>query len=100
MNKYNRIWFSLLVIVCLLAPHTTTVAKEKKQEKDQFAVPNHVLTISKENTFQNTPEDLEKVEPSKLTKELQKDIDIPIDITNLINIINETLFTHSHLAFR
>jgi len=98
MNKHNRIWFSLLVIVCLLASPTTSSGKEKKQEKDPFAVPSHVLTISKENTFQNTPEDLEKVEPSKLTKKFQKGIDIPIDNPNLIKVLNETSINPSPIA--
>lgn len=98
MNKYNRILFSLLVIACLVAIPTNSFAKEKKKEKNPFDVPNHVLTISKENTFQNSPEDIEKVEASKLTKELQKDIDVPIDNPNLIKILNETSLKPSPIA--
>ncbi|MFC4556811.1 YfkD family protein [Virgibacillus kekensis] len=75
------------------------LAKEKEKEDGKFEVPNHVLDISKENTFPNSTEDQEVVEPSKQTKELIKGLDIPIENPDLIKMLNETSINPSPLAF-
>lgn len=64
--------------------------EEKEEKKGEFDVPSHVLTIAKENTFPNSTEDQEVVEPSELTKELIDAIEIPIENPEFIKMLNET----------
>src|SRR5699024_9482156 len=54
--------------------------------------------ISKENTFPNSAEDLEVVEPSKLTKSLLDSIEIPVDNPDLIKLLNETTLKPSPIS--
>ncbi|RYG73269.1 hypothetical protein EU245_07020 [Lentibacillus lipolyticus] len=73
--------------------------KEKDEEKTEFEVPSHVLNISKENTYPNSTEDQEVVEPSDLTKELVDGADVKITNPDLIKMLNETSINPSPLAF-
>src|SRR5690625_2768171 len=77
-----------LVFICMIP--VASLGKEKEPLKEQYAIPDHVLNISKENTFPNATEDQEVVEPSKLTKSLVKGSDTPIDNPKLIKMLNET----------
>lgn len=72
--------------------------KEKAKKNKDFEIPSHVLTISKENTFPNSTEDQEVVEPSELTKELIDGVDAPIENPNLIKLLNETTIKPSPIA--
>src|SRR5690625_7896660 len=56
------------------------------------------MSITKTNTFPNTPEDLEVIEPSQGTKELLEDVDIAIENPELIKLINESVIRPSPLA--
>ncbi|WP_430788149.1 YfkD family protein [Virgibacillus flavescens] len=78
------------IISLLLIFPTTIYGKEKMSADKDFAVPNHVLTISKENTYSNSSEDQEIVEPSKATKELIEKLDISVDNPDLIKMLNES----------
>jgi len=71
------------------------VAKEKQQG---FSIPNHVLSISKENTFPNASADQAVVEPSELTKELIDTLGQPVDNPELIKLLNETTIRTSPTA--
>lgn len=86
----------VLVFACLFP--LNSFAAEKEKSKDKFEVPSHVLSIAKENTFPNTTEDQEVVEPSKLTKNLLKDVDVPVENPELIKKLNETSLKPSPVA--
>lgn len=74
--------------------------KQEKQEKEEaFKLPKNVLSISKENTFPNTSEDFEVIEPSKMTKELLDGVDIPVDNPDLIKLLNESTIKPTPIAF-
>ncbi|WP_405099791.1 YfkD family protein [Oceanobacillus sp. FSL H7-0719] len=74
------------------------LAKEKEQKETGFEIPNHVLDISKENTHPNETEDYEQIEPSDETKELLENAKVPIDNTDLIEMLNETNIKPSPIA--
>lgn len=97
MGKYVR-WTGIFVIIILLLTPVTGLAKEKIKEKNKYEIPEHVLTISKENTFPNATADLEVVEPSKQTKELLKQTDTKIENPDLIKLLNETTIKPSPIA--
>lgn len=84
------------MLVTLLPLANFSEAKEKK--KKEFEIPNHVLNISKENTFPNSNEDQEIVEPSELTKELLDNLKVPIENPDLIKMLNETSIKPSPIA--
>ena len=86
----------VLVSVSLFSSIHVTDAKEKKEET--VKIPSHVLEISKENTFPNSTEDQEVVEPSDLTKKLIEEIEIPIENPDLIKMMNETSLKPSPIA--
>ncbi len=75
-------------------------AEEKKQKKEteSFTLPKNVISLSKANTFPNTTEDMEIIEPSSDTKELLDEISIPIDNHELIKLLNESIIKPSPLA--
>ncbi|WP_163971012.1 YfkD famly protein [Oceanobacillus halotolerans] len=89
----------ILTIAMLFLFSFSIVAEEKIEEKDPFEIPDHVLKISKENTYTNSSEDQEEVEPSEFTKELLEDMDIPITNPDLIKMLNETSINPSPIAF-
>ncbi|GIO24906.1 YfkD famly protein [Oceanobacillus sp. J11TS1] len=97
MKKCNRayVYTLLLCLTWLLIP-TQSFAKEEKAEESN--IPSHVLDVSKENTFPNSTEDQEIIEPSELTKELIKGVDIPIENPELIKILNESTIKPSPVA--
>ena len=73
--------------------------KDKKDEKEEsFTLPKNVMSITKTNTFPNTPEDLEVIEPSQVTKELLEDVEVIIENPELIKLINESTIRPSPLA--
>lgn len=98
MNK--RIYITILIafVFVLILPFTA-LGKEKEKEKNEGEIPSHVLNISKENTYPNSTENQEVVEPSDLTKELIDEVEIPIENPNLIKTLNETSLNPSPLAF-
>ncbi|MFC0301290.1 YfkD family protein [Virgibacillus soli] len=100
MNKAIR--FSLIFLLIMfsfisLSP-TTGLAKEKKTKKTDISIPEHVISISKENTYPNASEDQEEVEPSALTKELLQELDISVKNPDLIKMLNETTIKPSPIA--
>lgn len=98
--KKRGVLVALITMVYVLLFSITTTAEEKKEEeeKNDFDIPSHVLTISKENTFPNSSEDQAVIEPSELTKSLIDDLDIPIENPDLIKMLNETTLKPSPLA--
>ncbi|SFE30278.1 YfkD-like protein [Lentibacillus persicus] len=96
MNKYFG--FGVLLILIIMLP-VNALAEKDDSAKKEFEVPNHVLNISKENTFPNSTEDQEVVEPSELTQELIDGVDVAIDNPDLIKMLNETSIKPSPIAF-
>ncbi|GGB59714.1 hypothetical protein F3157_21595 [Virgibacillus dakarensis] len=98
MNR-RKIWqIALIVFVITLISPVNSFGADKKKAKDDFKVPSHALNISKENTFPNSTEDQEIVEPSKATKGLINEVDVPIENPDLIKMLNETTVKPSFLA--
>ncbi|MFD1067282.1 YfkD family protein [Oceanobacillus locisalsi] len=96
MKTCHRVYFYtlLLCLIGLWMPGSS-FAEETKKESD---IPSHVLDISKENTFPNSTEDQEIIEPSKLTKELMEEVDMPIENPELIKVLNESSIKPSPVA--
>ncbi|WLV25417.1 YfkD family protein [Aciduricibacillus chroicocephali] len=91
--KYIAKSLSFLIIsVALMAAPAAVSAK------DNFKMPNHVLNISKENTFPNPAADQEVVEPSKETKELLESSEVKIENPELVRMLNETTIKPSPVA--
>nr|WP_205317689.1 YfkD famly protein [Oceanobacillus zhaokaii] len=81
----------LITILIILTLPLTIFAEEKAKTKvDAFEIPSHVLNISKENTFPNSSEDQEIMEPSELTQELIDGVKVAIENPDLIKMLNET----------
>ncbi|HEY4602414.1 MAG TPA: YfkD family protein [Cerasibacillus sp.] len=90
MKRLYRIalFVSLLIV---FTPNIFSEAKEKKKKTvNEFTIPNHVLNISKGNTFPNINEEQELMEPSESTMELLEETDISIENPELIKMLNET----------
>lgn len=99
MKKRRNYLICLLAFVyVLMSPLGSVGAKEKIKEKESFEIPDHVSIIGKENTFPNTSEDQEVIEPSKLTKSLIDEQKIPIENPDLIKMLNETSLKPSPIA--
>lgn len=90
MNSKPIIWTLIIMVSAMLIYPTSSYSKEKESSSKDFSVPNHVLTISKENTYSNSSEDQEIVEPSDDTKEFIEGLDTPIENPELIKMLNET----------
>lgn len=90
MNKMKKYHIVIIAIVCTLIVPMNVLGKENKHNEDDYEIPDHVLNISKENTFPNATEDQAVVEPSKLTKSLIDTVDVPIENPELIKMLNET----------
>src|SRR5699024_12124013 len=87
MDQCNIIIMALIAFVYVLTTPSISFGEEKPKEKhpnEDYTIPDHVLNISTENTFPNSSEDQEVVEPSKLTKSFMEEIDVPIENPNLI----------------
>lgn len=101
--KNIRIYSVALIvfILVIIFPFSALGKEEKKDDdkKDEFKVPSHVLSISKENTFPNSTEDQEIVEPSKTTKNLIESADIKIQNPELIKMLNESSVKPSPIGF-
>lgn len=80
-------------------PKTTEKAEEKADLKADIKVPSSVLSISKENTYPNSAQDLPYLEPSKLAKAMLKTSDVPITNPDLIRLLNESSINASKVAF-
>jgi hypothetical protein len=95
-------YYITIVFVMMLALTTplTVFAEEEKAEEEsgEFEIPSHVLTIEKENTYNNTAEDQEIIEPSELTSELIEGAEISIENPDLIKTLNETTLNPSPIA--
>ncbi|APC47237.1 hypothetical protein BME96_03135 [Virgibacillus halodenitrificans] len=96
--KWNNKLVLLLLTLTLLFPVSAFAAEKKEKLKEEFEIPSHVLNISKENTFPNSTEDQEVIEPSELAKELMDNVKVPIKNPDLIKMLNESALKPSPIA--
>ncbi|MBU8791810.1 YfkD family protein [Oceanobacillus caeni] len=98
--KGRKLTILMACIYALIFPILSSAEEQKdaKKSKDPFEIPSHVLDISKENTYPNTTENQEVIEPSELTKELMEGTDIPIKNPDLIKMLNESTLDPSPVA--
>ncbi|MDM5317963.1 YfkD family protein [Fictibacillus sp. b24] len=80
-------------------PAEKTEKIEKAAPKADIKMPSSVLSISKENTYPNSAQDLPYLEPSKLAKAMLKTSDVPITNPDLIRLLNESSINASKVAF-
>lgn len=97
MKKWYGV-MALIVFVSFSLFPAMHVADAKGKKKESVEIPSHVLDISKENTYPNSTEDQEVVEPSDLTKKLIEEVEIPIENPDLIKMMNETSLKPSPVA--
>ncbi|MEI3606388.1 YfkD family protein [Pseudogracilibacillus sp. SE30717A] len=100
MKKCLHLILSIGFIFCTMLFLTEEYSAEKKSEKqtENFTLPKNVISLSKSNTFPNTTEDMEVIEPSNATKELLDAIDIQIENPELIKLLNESSIKPSPIA--
>src|SRR5690625_2647831 len=94
-----RLAFVIIFITMSFLVPTESLSKNKEKEDKGFHVPKNVLPIEKENTFPNTPEDIEMVEPSETVKQLLEGLSPSIDNPDLIKLMNESTLKPSPLSF-
>lgn len=87
-----------------------TLAEEKKEKQGKseqpsdkenvvpFKLPENMLSLEKSNTFPNTPEDIEVIEPSEAVQTLLEDVTLPIENPSLIKLLNDSVIKPSPLA--
>ncbi|WP_419714920.1 YfkD famly protein [Fictibacillus marinisediminis] len=89
--KRNRTFLVIIMLFSLLAQADTAAASPSR-------IPNSVVSISKENTYPNSAQDLPYLEPSKLAKSMLKTSNVSIANPDLIRILNESVINPSKLA--
>lgn len=96
MKRISKVLW--LVIFCygfmLIAPTDGLIAKNKS-----LTLPDSVLSIEKTNTYSNTAEDIEIVEPNSFTKDLLEKTDLNIGNPELIKILNESTIKTTPISF-
>lgn len=90
-NHYMKVFVFIAIVLVIMTP-LQAFAKEKKKndQTGEISLPDHVTSISKENTYPNSTEDQEIVEPSELTKQLIKESKLEVDNPDLIKQLNES----------
>lgn len=86
------------IVICAFVIGITQSALAKEKESDEFEIPNHVISIAKENKFQNQPQDTEEIQASKQTKEILKTTDVTVTNPELIKLLNETTIKPSPIG--
>jgi hypothetical protein len=92
-------WLAIIALIVTIFYPTTITAKEVRQKDKKSSIPNHVLNISKENTYPNSTKDQVVLEPSELVEDLIDEAELKIENPNLIKMLNETSLNPSPIAF-
>lgn len=98
MNRAFNLMVAVLLVATVFIP-INTLADEVEEKGDKGKIPNHVLNISKENTYPNSAQDETILEPSELAEELITEAEIMIENHDLIRILNESSLKPSPIAF-
>ena len=85
----------LLIGLCMISFLPLAQAEKQPEQKEEppkqaITIPGSVMNVAKENTFPNTTNDMPRLEPSDLTKELIDSSKTNIDNPELIRMLNET----------
>ncbi|WP_425590326.1 YfkD family protein [Fictibacillus enclensis] len=80
----------IMIFSLVVQPHSAAAAGVR--------VPGSVVSISKENTYPNSAQDLPYLEPSKLAKSMLKTSNVAITNPDLIRMLNESVIHPSKLA--
>ncbi|WP_338471783.1 YfkD family protein [Niallia sp. XMNu-256] len=95
----------LLIGLMFMVSFLPLAQAEKKPEHEEtvpkqttITVPDSVMNIAKENTFPNTTNDMPRLEPSELTKELIDTSKTKIENPELIRMLNETTVNSTPFA--
>ncbi|WP_051744142.1 YfkD family protein [Halobacillus karajensis] len=75
-----------------------SISAENKKAEKESSIPNHVLNISKDNTYPNSTDDQELLEAEEITKELMENTDVRVTNPQLIEMLNETSLKPSPFA--
>lgn len=99
MNRISKVL--PLVIFCyilmLIAPMGDLLAKKEKNKS--LTLPDSVISIEKTNTYTNTAEDIEIVEPNSFTKQLLEKTDVKVENPEIIKILNESTIKTTPISF-
>lgn len=101
MKLHNKLFKLTLFFLVMMIFATTNVAADQSSKKKQklIKVPSSVIRIDKENTFTNSADELPRLQPSDLTKELLEGSEVKIENPNLIRLLNESVVTKSPFSF-
>ncbi|WP_406945656.1 YfkD family protein [Halobacillus sp. SY10] len=95
----KRKWLGLIIFIGIfMFISAGSISAENKKAEKESAIPNHVLNISKDNTYPNSTDDQELLEAEEITKELMEDTDIRVKNPQLIEMLNETSLKPSPFA--
>ncbi|HEY2419796.1 MAG TPA: YfkD family protein [Neobacillus sp.] len=92
---------SVLMTLTFMLSFLPAISAEKapvKKESMKFQVPPSVRSISKENTYPNSTQNLPFLQPSDLTKRLIHSSKVKIDNPDLIRMLNETTISSTPFA--
>ncbi|WP_042356978.1 YfkD famly protein [Bacillus rubiinfantis] len=89
MKKLTSVLITLLFMFSLASTGFADKAPAKKQPA-KYQIPSSVRSITKENTYPNSTQDLPYLQPSELTKELINSSNVKIENPDLIRMLNET----------
>lgn len=87
-----------LLLLFLIVSLPFQVSAETNKESKSLKIPNHVLDISKDNTYPNRTQDLPRLQPSELATELLETTDVRIENPELIRLLNESAISSPKLA--
>lgn len=93
----KKVLFLFATILVLAVPVQSFSAETSKGNGEkEWTIPDHVLSITKENTYPNPSQDIPTLQPSELAQELLDSVDVKIENPALIRIFNEsTIHTHT-----
>ncbi|WP_425542228.1 YfkD family protein [Salinibacillus aidingensis] len=102
MKKSFFMFLTIVFIATIMFPGVLLAKDEKTEDKEDStnnSIPNHVLNISKENTYPNTKKDQTYLEPNDLAKELIDSSEVKVENPEFIKMLNESSLNPSKLAF-
>ncbi|WP_090774238.1 YfkD famly protein [Alkalihalobacillus lonarensis] len=93
-----------MILICILLqsfwlPQSFAEGVDDKTKESSFAVPQSVLSISKENTYKNATQDLPYLQPSELAQKLLDSTEEEIENPDLIRLMNESTVQFARLGF-
>ncbi|GHI00283.1 hypothetical protein AM1BK_38250 [Neobacillus kokaensis] len=100
MRKLISVLMTLLLMV-LMVPSAFAEKNPSgppKMEPAKYQIPSSVRSITKENTYPNSTQDLPYLQPSELTKKLINSSNVKIENPDLIRMLNESSINSTPFA--